>query len=180
MESLLTDGQEQYIQRLARRYVHYRKSASIDVDDLVASARMRWWQFTQTEAHHILTEEARLRLFYAHVKGAMRDVVRSSSPLKITRTYQTQLQAYQKPQVMNIEHAIDVRAEESPVEMEIWLDVVQGIQQLDEREKLVLSLYFEEDLTFTEIAEVLNVSVSTATRIYQKAIKFLQKKLQHL
>lgn len=166
--------QQNYIRRLAQRYVHYRKSASIDADDLVSAASIRWWQFCVR--HTDLTDERVIAIcFYQQVKGAMRDVVRASSPVKVTRTMQAQLQAYQQPYTVELESVIDVQAGEENTDLDQWLDVVASLKRLPEREQIVLSLYFERDLTFTEIAQVLGVSISTATRIYRRGIQTVRE-----
>lgn len=54
----------------------------------------------------------------------------------------------------------------------------QCIRELDERKRLILSLYYYEDLNYQEIAEVLNVSVSRISQIHSEIIKKLKTKLE--
>jgi len=55
-----------------------------------------------------------------------------------------------------------------------------AIDQLPEREKVVLSLYYYEELTMQEIGEVLDVPLSRISQIRTKAILHLRAALQHL
>lgn len=170
----LTAEQSLYIKKLAQRYVQFRKSASIDRDDLISAATTRWWQFCIRNTH-IQDETLLTKSFYHHVKGAMRDVVRDSSPVKVTRTMQAQMRAYQTPYTVELDHAVDILAGEPQRDVDQWLDVVNGLKHLSERDRIILSLYFEQDLTFSEIAEVLDVAVSTVTRAYHRSIDSLKK-----
>lgn len=170
----LSASETQYIERLARRYTQYRKSASIDYEDLVSVAKVRWWRYRVRNPES--NDESILQmLFYQQVKGAMRDLVRDSYPVKVTRTMQAQLQAYQKPYTVSMESVYDVRAGDEERDVELWMDVLSALRKLTEREQIILSLYFEKGYSFTDIAFVFDVSVSTITRAYQKAIEFLKK-----
>ena len=55
-----------------------------------------------------------------------------------------------------------------------------AIDQLPEREKVVLSLYYYEELTMQEIGEVLEVTLSRISQIRTKAILHLRAALQNL
>ena len=45
-----------------------------------------------------------------------------------------------------------------------------AIRKLPERERTTLLLYYEENLTFTQIGEVLNVTESRVSQIHAKAV----------
>ena len=49
-----------------------------------------------------------------------------------------------------------------------------AIDRLPERERLVLSLYYYEGLTFKEIGRILNVSESRAFQLHQQAMMRLR------
>ncbi len=175
----LSIEQSSYIRRLASRYVRFRKSGSIDTDDLISAAAARWWQFCVR--HPDLRDEQVLQIcFYQQTKGAMKDVTRQSAPVKITRTMQTQMQVYRNcasPYTVDLEHAVDIQVGEQEADVDLWLDVMNSLRQLPERERLILSLYFEQGLSYSEIATVLKVAVSTVTRAYKRAIEILKKDL---
>jgi len=53
-----------------------------------------------------------------------------------------------------------------------------AIQRLPEREKLVITLYYYEELTLREIGEVLSVTESRVSQLHTKAILRLKVRLQ--
>ena len=50
----------------------------------------------------------------------------------------------------------------------------QGIASLRDKERLVLSLYYEKELNMKEIAQVLNVSAPRISQIHSRAIQHLR------
>ena len=63
------------------------------------------------------------------------------------------------------------------IEKESFAELAAAIEQLSEREQLVLALYYHEDLTLKEIGHVLQVSESRVSQIHTKAIMTLRSKL---
>jgi RNA polymerase sigma factor for flagellar operon FliA len=57
-------------------------------------------------------------------------------------------------------------------------DLVTAIEQLPEREKLVMSLYYDEELNLREIGEVLEVSESRVCQLHGQAMVRLRGRLQ--
>lgn len=53
---------------------------------------------------------------------------------------------------------------------EIKADLVESIKQLNKNEQLVVSLFYREELTLTEIGQVLDLSTSRISQIHKKAI----------
>jgi RNA polymerase sigma factor for flagellar operon FliA len=59
------------------------------------------------------------------------------------------------------------------------LDQMAGaIQNLSEREKLILSLYYNEELTFKQIGKVLNITESRVCQLHARAILNLKAMMQ--
>lgn len=56
--------------------------------------------------------------------------------------------------------------------------LAEAIEQLPERERLVLSLYFFDELTMKEIGELLNITESRVSQINSKALLHLRTKLK--
>ena len=60
---------------------------------------------------------------------------------------------------------------------EIRKVIIQAINELPEKEKMLIVLYYHEDLTFKEIGEVLEVSESCISQLHAKANLRLRAKL---
>ncbi|MBP3365971.1 MAG: RNA polymerase sigma factor WhiG [Treponema sp.] len=60
---------------------------------------------------------------------------------------------------------------------EIRRVIIQAINELPKNEKMVIVLYYHEDLTFKEIAQVLSVSESRISQLHSKANEHLRMKL---
>ncbi len=63
---------------------------------------------------------------------------------------------------------------------EIRRVIVEAIQELPEKEKKVLVLYYYEDLTLKEIGQVLHVTESRVSQLHTKAIMRLRTKLTNI
>ena len=62
-------------------------------------------------------------------------------------------------------------------ESEVRRLVRQEVRRLPEREKLVMSLYYDEGLTLAEIGSVLGVTESRVSQIHTKAVLHLRARL---
>ena len=60
---------------------------------------------------------------------------------------------------------------------ELLDDLATNIQKLNEKEQLVLSLFYTEEMTLTEIGELLELSTSRISQIHSKALLKLRKLL---
>jgi RNA polymerase sigma factor for flagellar operon FliA len=81
-------------------------------------------------------------------------------------------------------------SETIPSEAEIPIDtaekneakelLIRAIKQLDERDRLIISLYYYEDLNYKEISETLNITVSRVSQVHTRIMNNLKKKLKVL
>jgi RNA polymerase sigma factor for flagellar operon FliA len=62
-------------------------------------------------------------------------------------------------------------------ESELRVRIADAIAALPEREKLVVALYYYENLTLREIGEVLGVTESRVSQLHTKAVLRLRSKL---
>ena len=63
---------------------------------------------------------------------------------------------------------------------EIRRVIVEAIQELPDKERKVLILYYYEDLTLKEIGQVLEVTESRVSQLHTKAIMRLRSKLTNI
>ena len=58
--------------------------------------------------------------------------------------------------------------------------LLEAIKQLDEKERLIITLYYYENMNYAEIAKVIGVTVSRVSQVHTKIIDSLKKKLAKL
>ena len=68
-----------------------------------------------------------------------------------------------------------IQPEEQVQETELKEKLQDAMQQLTEKEKKVILLYYYEDLTLKEISRVLEVSESRVSQLHTKALLKMQK-----
>lgn len=68
--------------------------------------------------------------------------------------------------------------EEKVLQQELIEELTTVISQLNENEQLVLSLFYKDELTLTEIGHILNLSTSRISQIHSKALFKLRQILE--
>ena len=68
--------------------------------------------------------------------------------------------------------------EEHIMREELYVELAQVIETLNEKEQLVLQLFYKEELTLTEIGQVISLSTSRISQIHSKAIFKLRQAMQ--
>jgi RNA polymerase sigma factor for flagellar operon FliA len=58
--------------------------------------------------------------------------------------------------------------------------LAEAVAELSEREQLILSLYYREELTMKEVAEIVGVAISRVSQIIAAAIQKLRVSLEHV
>ena len=58
--------------------------------------------------------------------------------------------------------------------------LVKAIKNLDERDRLIITLYYFENLNYKEIAKLLNITVSRVSQVHSRIIEMLKSKLAYL
>jgi RNA polymerase sigma factor for flagellar operon FliA len=77
-----------------------------------------------------------------------------------------------------LEDPQSIKPAEALDETEVREALAEAISRLPEREKLVVTLYYYEELTLREIGEVLGVTESRVSQLHTKAILRLRSRLQ--
>ncbi len=90
--------------------------------------------------------------------------------LSIDTSYKTQ----EADETDNLAHMIvddqSVTPDQSVLESEQKQELINNIKQLNDNEQLVISLFYHEELTLTEIGHVLNLTTSRISQIHKRAI----------
>ncbi|API93910.1 MULTISPECIES: FliA/WhiG family RNA polymerase sigma factor [unclassified Virgibacillus] len=71
-----------------------------------------------------------------------------------------------------------ITPETQVIESELKEELKEGIKHLNENEQLVISLFYHEELTLTEIGEVLGLTTSRISQIHKKSIAKLHSILK--
>ena len=105
----------------------------------------------------------------------------------LTDTNNSQLFSYDEWQEIHGESCEPVRDDDDGgnplgllVDESLRHQVVEAIKQLPEREKLVLTLYYQEELNLKEIGAVLEVGESRVSQLHSQAIKRLRARLKSM
>lgn len=75
---------------------------------------------------------------------------------------------------------VSIQPDEMIVDAEIKNELVETIKQLNENEQLVISLFYDEELTMTEIGDVLQLTTSRISQIHKTAISKLRIHLEKI
>ena len=98
-------------------------------------------------------------------------------------TIHTALQKYRKNTPLEIVKEVKDEAQEDEIDIENYgfsVDVLlESIQQLPDRYRLVFNLYVLDDYSHKEIANLLNISEGTSKSNLSRARKILKEKLLH-
>ena len=73
-----------------------------------------------------------------------------------------------------------VQPEDELLKEELYEDLANAITTLNRNEQLVLQLFYKEELTLTEIGQVMNLSTSRISQIHTKAIYKLRNTLSKM
>lgn len=80
-----------------------------------------------------------------------------------------------------IDSIIDQQEDNNPfsdiINEEIRHIVMEQINRLPEKEKMVLMLYYQEDLNLKEIGKIINISESRVSQLHSQAIKRIKSKI---
>jgi RNA polymerase sigma factor for flagellar operon FliA len=71
----------------------------------------------------------------------------------------------------------DIQPEAVALDVDLKKRLVEGIERLAEKERLVISLYYYDEMTYREIAEILSLTESRISQIHSKAIAKLKIRL---
>jgi RNA polymerase sigma factor for flagellar operon FliA len=134
---------------------------------------------SENEAVHVLAAElgrAPTQVELAHFMGKeLEEFHKERGQAKRFETFSMEVV---NDEVMSMPGDSAMQPEVMVEEAEFMDAVVQAIDQLPERERMVMSLYYVEELNLKEIGEVLGVSESRISQILSAVVKKLRQNLQ--
>tara|TARA_R110000744_G_scaffold39413_1_gene89789 strand:- start:51 stop:536 length:486 start_codon:yes stop_codon:yes gene_type:complete len=122
-----------------------------DVSDIEVSEKL---DISINQYHHMLNEVSSGKILGIDDLGVSEDVIEIAHSQQQDEPY------------ANIEHSIFKKS------------LAECISALPEREALVLSLYYDEELNLREIGQVLDVSESRVSQIHSQAMHRLKARMQ--
>lgn len=162
-----------YMHKLAKRLIRYRRSSMVDEQDLVSAALSALWQRTR---EHAVDEKYAKQV----IKYAMLTALRDSSLLKTPRSVPMAqaIQAYQKASdPMELDRAMGNDPIEAWEQDELVRQIESKIGELPREDQILLSLVFEQSLSFQDVAVVLGSTKSQIYHRYRAILKNLRVKL---
>ena len=134
---------------------------------------------SENEAIHVLGAELGRVPTQAELAEFMgKDIEEFHKERGQARRFETYSLEVVNDEVMSMPGDSSMQPEVMVEEAEFMEAVVQAIDQLPEREKMVMSLYYVDELNLKEIGEVLGVSESRVSQILSTVVKKLRTQLQ--
>jgi RNA polymerase sigma factor for flagellar operon FliA len=139
---------EATIEKLEQKYMRFVTAKEV-ADEL---------NMTEEEVYTIMNEE-----FFANVLSL------DECPLDDEEREQT---------TFSIRDEKTLLPEDYVLKEELSSQLAEVIRQLNEKEQLVISLFYKEELTFTEIGQIMGLSTSRISQIHAKALFKMRKILE--
>ena len=152
------DRQLEVKQELTLRYLYIAKAVAIQMHNLYAD-------FMQME--DIINEGA-----IAIMKGI--ELQRMSTMVNVLSLDMVTNREEEGQSVQIPSNDTDLQPETAYMREEAVRTLTEAVNKLKEKERMVISLYYVEDLNMTQIAQVLNVSEPRISQIHSSAIRKLK------
>ena len=161
---------EEKLNFLVFKYKRYlpQHVSNVEGDDLKTIAQL---ELLETfKAWDPMKREDLWPLAYTRINGAMKDHIRYISKSDPTRFYDWVSDAANLYLAVNNDNSYEEKIENSS-------ELSRALKVLTEKEKKIVILYLNEDLTFNEISKKINLSESQISRVYKQAIKKIKAEL---
>lgn len=133
----------------------------------------------ESQAHQQLASELGREPTHAEVAEYLgKDVEQFQKERGHATRFETHSMESMTEEVLSIAADVSYQPEESVEQQEFMAAVTDAIAELPEREQLVMSLYYVEELNLKEIGAVLGVSESRISQILSAVVKKLRVHLQ--
>lgn len=108
------------------------------------------------------------------------DVIQSALFANVLSIEEERKESEQEGAGYSIQDTTSPQPEKQMLEKELKEELLEGIKKLNEKEQTVVSLFYNEELTFTEIGYVLDLTTSRISQIHKRAIFKLRKILSKM
>lgn len=106
------------------------------------------------------------------------EIVRKNDQMSVVSLDMVLEQAQEKQNIKLPQAKKEDQPEESLEKKELLYILKNGIDRLKEKEKIIISLYYVEELNMKEIAKVMDISEPRVSQIHSAAIKKLKEYIQ--
>jgi len=131
-------------------------------------------QILQKELGRIPTEEEIAQKANITVEK-LQEIMRLANTMSVTSLNVSKDKQEQGVEIIDtIEDDKNLAPEEELEKKDSKRDLIKGLSRLPERERLLLTLYYHENMTFMEIASILKVSESRCCQLHAQAIMKLR------
>lgn len=131
-------------------------------------------QILQKELGRIPTEEEIAQKANITVEK-LQEIMRLANTMTVTSLNVSKDKQEQGVEIIDtIEDDKNLAPEEELEKKDSKKDLIKGLSRLPERERLLLTLYYHENMTFMEIASILKVSESRCCQLHAQAIMKLR------
>lgn len=120
-----------------------------------------------------------LNMTVEEVETAIKDTI-VSNVLSIDEKPKTSDSQYQEGFRFAIQDDTVVLPDEHVIHDELTTELAQSLKLLNKNEQLVINLFYEKELTLTEIGHVLELTTSRISQIHKTAIVKLRKTLEKI
>lgn len=151
---------------------HRERTKQIDAAAEQLEQKLKRSPTSKEIAHHLNISES-------EVESLVRDNL-FSNILSIEDRIQDDDETYQEGIGYVISDEKAINPEEYLVNQERYEELAESIKQLNHNEQLVISLFYHDELTMTEIGDVLELTTSRISQIHRQALFKLRKILEEL
>ena len=155
------DKQINFLVSKYKRHLPYHVSLT-EGEDLLTIAQL---EFIETfKAWKPIKNEDIWPLAYTRINGAMKDHIRYISKADPTRFYDWVVDAANLYLAVNNDNSHELNIENNT-------ELDRALKKLNEKEKIIIKMYINDDQTFKSISKKIGLSESQISRIYKEAKK---------
>lgn len=154
-------------------YIHKQSGFVRKIHEMTKKINLAKDEFVQTYGR--LPDNNELAQKMGISRDELETMIYESQPVKTFSIHQTESGTADEEKIIEISTGNDADPIEILTKTEYNEELVRGIESLNEQQQLVLSLFYKEEFSVSEIAEILNLSTEKVSQIRFQSIKKLKK-----